>query len=58
MISTTNQNTGAIYTSNDVAANLQQILQQAIDALNSARQGMEQQKVFNEINKSIDNLLQ
>ncbi len=58
MISTTNQNTGTIYTSNDVAANLQQILQQAIDALNSARQGMEQQKVFNEINKSIDNLLQ
>ena len=58
MISTTNQNTGKISTSNDVAANLQQILQQAIDALNSARQGMEQQKVFNEINKSIDNLLQ
>ncbi len=44
--------------SNDTAYHLQQNLQQVIDALNSAQQTMEQQKVFNEISKSIDSLLQ
>ena len=56
-ITKTNQTVGAS-PSIDVNTHLQQSLKQAIDALNSARQGIEQQKVFNEINKSIDNLLQ
>jgi chromosome segregation ATPase len=57
-ISKANQTVGAASSLNDVTTHLQQSLKQAIDALNSARQGIEQQKVFNEINKSIDNLLQ
>lgn len=57
-ISKTNQTANATPSLNDVTGHLQQSLKQAIDALNSARLGIEQQKVFNEINKSIDNLLQ
>lgn len=45
-------------TSNDTTYHLQQNLQQVIDTLNSAQQTIEQQKVFNEINKSIDSLIQ
>ncbi|AEE90885.1 conserved protein of unknown function [Tepidanaerobacter acetatoxydans Re1] len=44
--------------SDDTTYHLQQNLQQVIDTLNSAQQTMEQQKVFNEISKSIDSLLQ
>jgi hypothetical protein len=57
-ISKTNQTANPTPSLNDVTGHLQQSLKQAIDALNSARLGIEQQKVFNEINKSIDNLLQ
>lgn len=39
-------------------AQLQQSIQQAIEALNTARQGIQQQKIFSEISKSLDNLLQ
>ena len=54
MASKTNQTTNAI-SPND---QLQQSIKQAIDALNAARQGLEQQKIFSEINKSIDKLIQ
>lgn len=37
--------------------NIEQVLQQAIEALNIAMQGMEQRRVFEQINKSIDNLI-
>ena len=53
----TNQTTSAAPASN-VNAQLQQSIKQAIDALNAARQGIQQQKIFSEINKSIENLLQ
>lgn len=58
-ISKANQTGEYIFSaSNDTAYHLQQNLQQVIDTLNSAQQTMEQQKVFNEISKSIDSLLQ
>ncbi|MDD4568549.1 MAG: hypothetical protein PHE70_00250 [Tepidanaerobacteraceae bacterium] len=57
-ISKTSQATDAIPSISDTTTSLQQTLQQVIDALNSARQGLEQQKVLNQINDSIDNLLQ
>ncbi|WP_213974168.1 hypothetical protein [Tepidanaerobacter acetatoxydans] len=57
-ISKANQTGEYIFSaSNDTAYHLQQNLQQVIDTLNSAQQTMEQQKVFNEISKSIDSLL-
>ncbi len=57
-ISSTNHNHNIKYAINDTSVGLQQILQQSIDALNSVRQGLEQQKIFNEMNKSINSLLQ
>jgi len=53
----TNQTTSAASPTN-ANTQLQLSIKQAIDALNVARKGIEQQKIFSEINKSIDNLLQ
>lgn len=35
----------------------EKVIQQAIDALNTARQGLDQRKVFEQLNRSIDNLI-
>jgi len=43
---------------NTAYVQLQIIIKQAIEALNVARRGLEQQKIYSELNKSIDNLLQ
>lgn len=42
---------------NPAVQNLQDALQQAIDALNTAQQGVLQRKVFYELNRSIDNMV-
>lgn len=39
-------------------AQLQLSIKQAIDALEEARRGIQQQRVYGEINQSIDNILQ
>ena len=42
---------------NQGVVNTEQVIQQTIDALNTARQGLDQRRVFDQINKSIDNLI-
>jgi uncharacterized protein (DUF885 family) len=42
---------------NPAVQNLQEALQQAINALNAAQQGLQQRKVFYELNKSLDNMV-
>lgn len=47
----------AVSPANSAIANIQQALDQAIKALNAAQQGLNQRRVFSEINKSLDNLI-
>lgn len=57
LMSQANQTTSTV-PPNYANLQLQQSIRQAIDALNAARQGIEQQKIFSELSKSLENLLQ
>ncbi|MCR4431523.1 MAG: hypothetical protein NUV45_10940 [Tepidanaerobacteraceae bacterium] len=47
----------SITSANPAVQNLLEALQQAINALNAAQQGLQQRKVFYELNRSLDNMV-